>query len=185
MHALALAVLVLSVRLPPPMPEPPPVTVSLIDFAAPGSVPRPEPPPPRLLSPRPSLAAPVDAPPPPPALRGTADIPPPAPPAPGSDFMSFFAERVAGCEREALMLLSASDLDACRARIAAVASLKAPAMTGPAPDLGRLPALTAAWRAALDAETARREGRRGSMGNPVAACEGPRANLGAGCLAAE
>lgn len=184
-HALALAALVLSVRLPPPPPDTPAVQVSLIDLGPQTPLLRPVPQTPRAVTPRPASAPPADAPPPPSTLRGAAE-PPQPPPAAATpqEYMSFFAERVVGCEREALILLSPAELERCRARIAAVEAMKPRSFrNADAPDLGRLPGLVAEWRLALDRETARRERNRGGAGAaPTTACVGRGSNFGIGCL---
>lgn len=189
LHAVVLVVLVASVRSLPPLPEAPPVQVQLINLPPRSpilrSMPLPDAPPP-ALRPRPAEAPPIDAPPPPPQLRGAAERGPAPQAAQAPDNgprMNFYQDNLKGCEKEALILMSPTEAERCRARIAAAALAAPRGFRRDAPPIEALSGLAAARRAALDEEVERRARAGRPMGNPVVACEGPGANLGLGCLA--
>jgi hypothetical protein len=189
LHALALAVLVASVRPPPRLPEPPPVQVQLLELNPRDPVFQPLPASVPALRPRPAEAPPSDAPPPPPQLRGTVERGPPvqSPPTPERGerppYLSFYQDALKGCEKEALLLMPEAEAERCRARIAAAALAAPRGFRRGGPPVEALSGLAEARRAALDAEVERRARAGRPMGNPFVPCDGPGANLGAGCLA--
>jgi hypothetical protein len=188
LHVVVLAALVLSVRLPPQPPEPPPVQVSLIDLPPTDPIMQPLRPIPPPLRPRPAAEAPIDAPPPPQQLRGAVERGPnlPAPDNPERGErppnLSFYKDNLKGCEKEALMLMPAAEQEKCRARITAAALAAPRNFRRDAPPIEALSGLSAARRAALEAEALRRARAGAPMGQPVGLCEGRLNNLNAGCL---
>jgi len=97
----------------------------------------------------------------------------------------FYDRRVAGCEREDLILMSETDRFVCQARLAGAAAPANPTTRRDAPQRTFIPddkRGAYSVQAAADARKRAAKDKDVPMTEPVVVCSGPSANLGMGCL---
>lgn len=169
-HLLVLAALVLTLRKPPPASLEPAMEVTLIRPSALPAPARPRPAP----APKPSIrfrpvpttepapAAPIS-----PERAQPQDRPPPVaiPARPPGDMIQFYQQHIPGCGREDLVLMTAEEQEACRARIAAAAAARRNLQAEDrrrAPLMAIDPAKRVEYEAALRSRRDKRDGAKGA-----------------------